>query len=286
VTRPAAPTPTTIPPTAHAAPAGDNGVLDGLLHLGDRLIDTLTDTAGAIVNGIAGALAPFLGWIGDTVWAAGQAIIAALSPLLQRVGDLLTSALSLLAGVVDAIVGLPEAIWSTAVGYLVPSPAELASVKTEASGRLSSTPPGAAIASATGLVGVFLAKVNGGLASPSCGPVIGFDGAGSVGGAAAMPGFHLRLPSPAPCAGNGPGGSRTSYDNDAADLLGYRQLVRGLLLFGLVAAVLQSFISAAPWANKANTLGPGSDSGDVVGGSGGRRLSPGRTTRAQTGGAG
>jgi len=49
------------------------------------------------------------------------------------------------------------------------------------------------------------------------------------------------------CPGNGPGHSRTTEDESAGDILGFRSAIRGVLLFLLIAAMFFRLVRLAPW---------------------------------------
>lgn len=230
--------------TPEAAP-GDGGVLDALSHLGNRVVSGLT------------SLGDITRYVADTVWAGSQAVVAALSPQLARVGDLLANAVGLLADMATTLQDLADTITTKISAELqrlfVPTDANLRSYRARASTAVTGSAFGATAVTATAAVGSLAALWS--TSGSPCGPTVGFDEI-TVTGQATMPGFHVALPSPSPCPGNGAGGGRTSWDNDAADLYGYRSLVRNLISFAVVFTAVWSLIDTAPWSDRSRMAAP------------------------------
>lgn len=79
-----------------------------------------------------------------------------------------------------------------------------------------------------------------------CGPTIGFDPPAALSTAR----FEFRFPTPSStlCPGNGPDGARSSQDDTAGDLFGYRALARAVATVVLVVAFLNTMVAQLPWS--------------------------------------
>jgi len=148
---------------------------------------------------------------------------------------------------------IAESIGCVLRRLFVPAPGVMQQETEKLKEKASGTPVGLLVGVVGGLVTGLTGGGGGGLNGPPCGPVIGWTAAATSG---KVPGFQVRLPSPSPCAGNGEDGGRSAMDEKAADLIGFRSLVRGLMSLAIVWVVVWSFLRAAPWAGSSTEAAP------------------------------
>lgn len=248
------------------------------LHLGDRILSGLGNIARHIVGGVGDVLyrvgqvtqsiltwgfnqvtaavhgvQSTVKWLGDIVTQVGAQIGDSIDWMRQQVvsaigasADLIVSALNGLTGMIEEALQwafVPDGTWLNA---------QATALQTQAATQFPASVITEVVSGGNSLV----TTITSGLSGSPCGPALGFDGFTPPAGPT-MPGFHVQMPSPSPCPGNGAGGSRTAQDDQAADLFGYRALVRGLMTFGVVWLSLWGIVgSASPWSRKSLESAP------------------------------
>jgi hypothetical protein len=278
-----APTPTTIAtPAPPAAPAPDetnttlgNRITDALSWLGSSITDSLGWLGGVFTSMITwlgnllygillaiynllkwgfDAVLAKLDWLGAWLSSIYTILVSGFNLLAKTFTDMITwlgsNLMVILSTVVDKltqlvalVVALPQLIANaiqTALSTLF-VPTHLQEHATALQTEMSTHFPGNYVTGVHDAFTTVKSGVNGGVSGSACGPSMYVP-------APLDRSYYFPTPSTSGCPGNGAGGARTTGDNSAGDVFGFRVVLRNFAALLVWLGFFVRVVGWAPWA--------------------------------------